>query len=349
MYKIGITIGDPSGIGAEIIAKSLSDENIFNSCLPIVFGSAAVMQDGIRVANVQNKLKVRAISNVEDAKFEPNVINVVDVYPDFDLKNLKYGKVQKESGHLAGLSIKKAIESALEKNPEKRVDAVVTAPINKEAFKLAGFPYPGHTEMFADLTNTKDYSMVLMHGNLRVAHVTTHVSMRQAIDLIKTERVLKTIKVANNACKSLGIAKPVIGVAGLNAHAGENGLFGQEEIEEIIPAVNKAKELGIDAQGPLPADTIFSKALGGMYDCIVAMYHDQGHIPVKQMGFTLDKETGLWTEMKGVNITFGMPIIRVSVDHGTAFGKAGKGTANAASLTNAIEVANLLAQNNENI
>lgn len=340
-FKIAITIGDPSGIGPEIIAKSLSKESVFDSCIPIVIGSEAVMRDGIKIA--KSELKVKAISDIKDAKFEPNTINVLDVYPEFDINNLKYGEVQKESGKLAGLSIKKAIELAL----EKEVDAVVTAPINKESFALAGFPYPGHTEMFADLTNTKDYSMVLMHGNLRVAHVTTHVSMRKAIDLIKTERVLKVIRVANAACKNLGIKEPVIGVAGLNAHAGENGLFGQEEIEEIIPAIKLAKAEGIKVEGPLPADTIFSKAMAGIYDCVVAMYHDQGHIPVKQLGFTLDKLTGLWTEIKGVNISFGMPIIRVSVDHGTAFGKAGKGTANEASLTNAIEVAIILAENKE--
>lgn len=189
--------------------------------------------------------------------------------------------------------------------------------------------------------------MILMHGNLRVAHVTTHVSMRKAIDLVKKERVLKVIRVANSACKSLGLKEPVIGVAGLNAHAGENGLFGQEEIEEIIPAIKLAKKEGIKVEGPIPADTIFSKAMAGLYDCVVAMYHDQGHIPIKQLGFTLDKLTGLWTEIKGVNISFGMPIIRVSVDHGTAFGKAGKGTANEASLTNALEVAIVLAQNKE--
>lgn len=340
-YKIAITIGDPSGIGSEIIAKSLANNEVFNSCLPIVVGNSEVMKEGIRIA--KSNLKVRTIQNVEDAKFEPNTINVLDVYPEFDIQNLKYGQVQAESGKLAGLSIKKAIELAL----EKQVDAVVTAPINKESFALGGFAYPGHTEMFADLTNTKNYSMILMHGNLRVAHVTTHVSMRQALDLIKKERVLKIINVAHNACKSLGIKEPVIGVAGLNAHAGENGLFGQEEIEEIIPAIEEARDQGFKVEGPIPADTIFSKAMAGLYDCVVAMYHDQGHIPVKQLGFTLDKATGLWTEIKGVNISFGMPVIRVSVDHGTAFGKAGKGTANEASLTNAIEVAIVLAENKD--
>lgn len=339
LYKIAITIGDPSGIGSEIIAKALADSAVFNSCLPVVIGSASVMEDGIRIA--QSSLKVKKIEKIEDAVFEQGVINVLEIYPGFDIKNLEYGKIQAESGKLAGLSIKKAIELAL----DKKVSAVVTAPINKESFKLAGFPYPGHTEMFADLTGTKDYSMILAHGNLRVAHVTTHVSMRQAIDLVKKDRILKVIKVANQACKDLGIENPKIAVAGLNAHAGENGLFGSEEIEEIIPAIKEAQNLGIDASGPLPADTVFSKVMAGVYDIVVAMYHDQGHIPVKQLGFTLDKQTGLWTEVKGVNISFGMPVIRVSVDHGTAFGKAGKGTANEASLKNAIEVALVLAEN----
>lgn len=330
---IAITIGDPSGIGSEIIAKALCQNDLYKECIPLVIGNADVMRNGIRVAGVS--LDINSIKDVSQIKDENDKINVLDVYPDYEIKNLKYGSVQKESGILAYKSIEEAIKLAA----EKKVAAVVTAPINKESFALAGSPYPGHTEMFAAMTNTKDYSMILMYNALRVAHVTTHVSMKEAVDMIKTPRVLKTIRVAHHACAQLGIDKPVIAVAGLNPHAGENGMFGREEIDEIIPAIQQAVSLGINAVGPVPADTLFSKAVGGMYDCVVAMYHDQGHIPIKLLGFAVNAKDGVWSDVKGVNITFGLPIIRVSVDHGTAFGKAGKGTANPSSLIEAISIA----------
>jgi 4-hydroxythreonine-4-phosphate dehydrogenase len=336
--KIAITIGDPSGIGSEIIAKALLS-NVDKSFEYIVIGSAKVMHEGIKIAKAD--LKINQITSIEQSINHNDVINVLDVFEDFRIEDLEYGKVQKQSGLLAGKSIETAISLAM----NGKVDAVVTAPINKESFNLAGYPYPGHTEMFADLTKTKDYAMILMHGNLRVAHVTTHVSMADAVKLISKERVLKKIKVANNACNDLGIKNPTIAVLGINPHAGENGLFGTQEIDEITPAINEAQNIGINAVGPIAGDTAFPKALSGMYDCVVAMYHDQGHIPIKLLGFSLNKETGIWEDVKGVNISFGMPIIRVSVDHGTAFGKAGKGTANADSLINAIEVAILLAKN----
>ena len=337
MYKIAITIGDPSGIGSEIIAKVLNKCSFEDTAL-IVVGNGSVLQDAIRITKAN--LILNRISDVEQAKNDPRILNYIEVFPEFDITLLEYGKVQKQSGLLAGKAIEKAIDLAL----KHQVDAVVTAPLNKEAFQLAGYPYPGHTEMFAALTNTKEYSMILAHGNLRVAHVTTHVSMRQAADLITKERVLKTIKVAHQACKELGIATPKIGVCGFNAHAGENGLFGDEEIKHITPAIQQALSQGIQVAGPIPADTIFIKALGRMYDCVVAMYHDQGHIPIKLLGFSMN-ENGKWENVKGVNITFGLPIIRVSVDHGTAFGKAGKGTANENSLVNSIEIAKILIKN----
>ena len=209
---------------------------------------------------------------------------------------------------------------------------------------LAGHNYSGHTEIYAELTNTKDYSMMLADGDLRVVHVSTHVSLREACDRVKKERVYKVILLANDACISLGIKKPRIAVAGLNPHAGENGLFGHEEIYEIIPAIKQALSEGMLVEGPLPADSLFSKARGGMYDIVVAMYHDQGHIPLKVLGFNYDKESQKWTAINGVNITLGLPIIRSSVDHGTAFDQAGKGIANESSLVNAIEYAIKLAK-----
>jgi len=222
---------------------------------------------------------------------------------------------------------------------EGSVDAVVTGPIHKEAIKAAGSPYAGHTEIFATRTKTKNYAMMLADDNLRVIHVSTHVSLRQACDLVKNERVLTVIRLADKALKDLGIRNPKIGVAGLNPHAGEGGLFGKEELEEIIPAIEQAKKENIIVDGPIPPDTIFSKVIGGQYDIAVVMYHDQGHIPMKVIGFKYNKETNKWSTMSGVNVTVGLPIIRTSVDHGVAFGKAGEGRANEESMVEAIKMA----------
>jgi len=226
----------------------------------------------------------------------------------------------------------------------KEIDAVVTGPINKESINQAGCPHPGHTEIFAVLTNTKDYAMMLIGEDLRVVHVSTHVSLRQAIERTKKPRVLTVIRLAHRALKALGIAEPKIAVAGLNPHAGEHGLFGDEEIKEIIPAIEEARTEGITVDGPIAPDTVFGRARGGLYDIVVCMYHDQGHIPLKTLGFTFDKTAQKWTSMSGVNVTLGLPIIRTSVDHGTAFGKAGKGTAAYDSMLDAIDVAIKLAQ-----
>ena len=216
---------------------------------------------------------------------------------------------------------------------------VVTAPINKEALHLAGHYYSGHTEIFADYTHTPHYAMLLMSGKLRVIHCTTHVSMRKACDLITRERVGEVIGLADQAMRMMGLEHYTIGVAGLNAHCSENGLFGTEEAEAISPAIQDAKERGIPVEGPIPPDTVFVKALAGQYDIVVAMYHDQGHIPLKVVGFQLDAATGRFTSMSGINTTIGLPILRTSVDHGTAFDKAGKNLANEASMVEALQLA----------
>ena len=225
------------------------------------------------------------------------------------------------------------------------IDATVTNALNKEAINVAGHHFSGHTEIYAHYTDTKKYTMMLAHENLRVVHVSTHVSLREACDRCKKERVYDVIKIADEACKKLGIENPKIGVAGLNPHCGENGLFGTEEIDEIIPAIEKAQKENINVEGPIPPDTIFSKARGGWYDIVVAMYHDQGHIPLKVIGFIYNQEDKKWEAVAGVNITLGLPIIRTSVDHGTAFDQAGTGKANELSLINAIDYAITLANN----
>ena len=257
------------------------------------------------------------------------------------MDQLEFGKVSKMGGETAFQCVKTVIELAM----AGKVDATVTNALNKEAINLAGHHYSGHTEIYADFTGTDKYTMLLAHENLRVVHVSTHVSLREACDRVKKQRVLDVIRIANDACKALGIKEPKVGVAGLNPHCGENGLFGREEIEEITPAVEAAKAEGINVTGPVAPDTIFSKARGGWFDIVVAMYHDQGHIPLKVVGFVYNDELKEWNAVAGVNITLGLPIIRTSVDHGTAFGHAGKGNANELSLINAIDYAITLANN----
>jgi 4-hydroxythreonine-4-phosphate dehydrogenase len=330
--KLGISMGDPAGIGPEIAAKTLALRTTYDYCRPLVVGDAACMEQACRIAGTD--LKVWPINSVKDARFEYGTIDVYDL-KNVDMANLAHGKVSAMAGNAAFEAVKKVIELAMAND----IDATVTGPINKESINLAGHHYTGHTEIYAHYTNTKNYTMMLAEGSLRVVHVTTHVSLRQACDLCKKERVLAVIKLANEAMKSFGIENPRIGVAGLNPHASDGGLFGWEEEKEIIPAINEAKKSGINADGPVPADTLFSKARGGWYDIVVAMYHDQGHIPLKVVGFTWNEKEKKWNSVSGINVTLGLPVIRASVDHGTAFGKAGKGTANPESLIIAMEYA----------
>lgn len=335
---ICFTMGDPAGVGSEIIAKVFASSEIHAKCRPLVVGDKQAMEDGIRIAGVD--LNVNTIDDVKQADFKVGVIDVLDLH-NVNMERLAYGVVDRECGKAAGEYIEKAIELAVARS----VSAIVTAPIHKESFDLGGYgkKYRGHTEMLAGLTNTEDYAMLLAHGNLRVVHVTTHVSMRKALDLIKKERVYTTIKIAFEACRQLGIESPRIAVAGLNPHSGDGGLMGDEEVKEIIPAMEKAEAEGIDVSGPIPPDTIFPRVNGGMYDIAVVMYHDQGHIPLKFAGFLYDGEK--WGSVGGVNITIGLPIIRTSVDHGTAFGKAGKGIASERSLLDALDYAIVIAEN----
>jgi 4-hydroxythreonine-4-phosphate dehydrogenase len=245
------------------------------------------------------------------------------------------------AGNAAFESIRKVIELAV----SKEIDATVTAPINKESLNLAGHHFSGHTEIYAHFTDTKKYAMLLADESLRVIHATTHVPLRQACDMITEERVYDVIRLLDNACKQFGIQNPRIGVAGLNPHAGDGGLFGTEDEERIAPAVEKAKAEGFNVEGPVPPDTLFSKAIQGKYDGCVAMYHDQGHIPFKLIGFKWNNKTQSMESVKGVNITLGLPIIRTSVDHGTAFEIAGKGIASEDALVIAIEYAVKMAKN----
>ena len=327
--KIAITMGDPAGIGSEIIVKALSYEKIYKECIPVVIGDQAVLNDAVRFADSQITLKM--ISDVTEAKGEYGCIEYINLDQIHD-GEWEYKRNSAQCGKASFQYIVYGINQAL----AHKVQAVVTAPINKRSLHMAGYNYSGHTEIFADYTNTKDFAMLLASKTLRVIHVSSHVSLREACDCVKKERILKVIQLADQGMRELGYKKPHIGVAGLNPHSSENGLFGKEEECEIIPAVEEAKTLGIDVEGPESPDTIFVKGQAGQYDIIVAMYHDQGHIPLKLCGFRYNLEGDKFESVSGINCTIGLPIVRTSVDHGTAFGKAGEGRANEESMIDAI-------------
>ena len=331
-------MGDPAGVGPEIIAMSLARREVYEQCRPIVVGDAAMMQLGVKAAGVD--LRVRAVENVADAKYEFGTMDVLDLKL-IDASQFAYGKVSPQCGNAAFESVRKAIELAM----AGEVDGTVTAPLNKEALHDAGHNFAGHTEIYAHFTGTKKYAMLLADDRMRVIHVSTHVSLREACDRAKKDRVIAVTELITDACKSFGIENPRIGIAGLNPHAGEGGLFGDEEIREIIPAIEEMKARGMNVEGPVPPDSLFSRARSGQFDGCVAMYHDQGHIAFKVGGFEWDRETQRMVAVKGVNITLGLPIIRVSVDHGTAFDVAGKGIANPDAMLMSIEYAALMAKN----
>jgi 4-hydroxythreonine-4-phosphate dehydrogenase len=335
---VGITLGDPSGIGPEITIKALALKDLWEKARIVVIGNRAVLNDALNI--VGSNLDLFEIKNPMQSRGY-GYVNFIEC--GIPKRLPEYGKVSREAGEAAYSYVIRAIDLAM----GGKIDAVVTGPLHKEALSQAGCPYPGHTEIFASKTNTTEYAMMLAAGDLNVVHVSTHVSLRQSCDLVTKERVLIAIRLACQGLEKLGIKKPRIGVAGLNPHAGEGGLFGIEELNEIIPAIEAARQHGINVQGPLSPDIAFVKGRDGQYDAIVAMYHDQGHIPVKMAGFVLDHEKGRWSTMQGVNITLGLPIIRTSVDHGVAFGKAGQGTANPQSMVEAIRLATVMAHNSK--
>jgi len=329
---IGITMGDAAGIGPEIAAKALSELWIYRICRPLIIGDVRVMQLACKIAGVA--LNLNPVESPEEGAYEFGTIDVLDLN-NVDLKNLTYGKVSKMGGQASLDYINKAIDLAL----VSRIDAVATGPIHKQAIHLAGSSYPGHTEMFAQQTKARDYAMMLIVGDLRVVHVTTHIALKEVPSLIKKERILRVIRLTHQAMIGLGIKNPRILVLGLNPHASDGGLFGSEEEREIIPAVHQARNQGILTDGPLPPDTAFVKLRSEGYDVAVAMYHDQGHIPLKLLAFDWDPDCRRWKSVGGVNVTLGLPIVRTSVDHGVAFDRAGQGTASPDSLIQAIELA----------
>ncbi len=323
---VTLTLGDPAGTGPEIITRALSEPAVSQLARLVVAGDAATLDRAQKFTGT--KLRVNSIADISAARFEPASIDVLDL-KNVDSGRVKLGQVDPAAGQAAYESIRTATLLAL----EGKANAIVTSAINKAALNAAGHHFDGHTGLLAHLCHAPGATMMLAADQLRVSHVSTHVSLREAIDRVKPERILKVIKLTHDAVKRLGIAQPRIAVAGLNPHAGEGGLFGDEEQKFIAPAIAEAVALGFDVQGPFAGDTIFFRTLQGEFDAAVAMYHDQGHVAAKMLG--------IW---RGVNVTLGLPIIRTSVEHGTDFANAGTGRSDPRSLIEAIKLAALMAR-----
>lgn len=338
--RIALTMGDPAGIGPEICVKALARAEVYRECMPVVVGDRAAIEDAIRFCGLP--VRVNEITRPEDAGGE---------FGEIDLLNLgllqKGGWEYKKNTALGGKVSYQYITRAITYAKEGRVKAVVTAPISKESLHMAGYPYSGHTEIFAEQTGTKDFAMLLASRSIHVIHVSTHVSLREACDRATKDRVLKVIRLADEGMRQLGYENPKIAVAGLNPHCSENGLFGNEEEKEIIPAIEAARAEGIRVEGPVSPDVVFVRCQAGQYDVVVAMYHDQGHIPLKLSGFKYDLHSNKYESVSGINCTIGLPLVRTSVDHGTAFGKAGEGRANEESMLDAIFAAVKMAEYRE--
>jgi 4-hydroxythreonine-4-phosphate dehydrogenase len=316
-----ITMGDPAGIGPEIISKVLNGNEIFPLCGPVVVGDAGILKK--QVEEMQLPIIVRSIASLSQADPAKGTIDVLDL-KNVDLASHRWGSPASSSG----TAVVEYIKTAVELTMNSEADAIVTAPISKEMMNAAGHRYAGHTELIAELTGSKEYGMMFVGGGLRVILATIHVALKDVPRLITKASVLKTLRLAHAAVQLFGIDKPRIGVAALNPHAGEGRLFGTEEWDRILPAVVEARGEGIHASDPIPADTLFYKAKNNYFDVVVAMYHDQGLAPLKMIAFG-----------NAVNITVGLPVIRTSVDHGTAYDIAGKGCADPASLLEAVKLA----------
>ena len=324
---VAITMGDPAGIGPEVTAKALLEKQVYEKCRPFVVGSAAAMDDALRL--IGSSMSTHVAHSLEDVVGDAGAVDVLDI------ENLDYGSIS--HGELSAVAGKAAVEWILkagELASSGKVQAIATAPINKEAASLAGYKDIGHMEIFQRQSGAKEVATMLMAGTLRVVHLTTHRSLRIACDYVTIDSVLAKIRLTDDSFKKWGFPTPRIGVAALNPHASDGGLLGDEEEKQITPAIREARSLGIDATGPIPADTVFNQAIDGKYDAVIAMYHDQGHIPIKVHDWA-----------RSVSVNLGLPFIRTSVDHGTAFDIAGKGIADHESMLESIKVAVSLASN----
>jgi 4-phospho-D-threonate 3-dehydrogenase / 4-phospho-D-erythronate 3-dehydrogenase len=318
---IAITMGDAAGIGPEVVVKALLSKEILEYCRPFVIGETSALQSITNI--IGGKVLFHIVTQPDRTNGIPGTIDVLDMH-NLTKEHIAHGRISAEYGKAAMEYIAEAARLAL----KHHVEAVVTAPINKEATAKAGYSDIGHLEYFARLSGVDEYATMLVSGNLRVVHLTTHYSLVEACSRVKKEHIIRWLKLTDKSFRNWGFSNPRIGIAALNPHGGEDGLFGKEEIEEIIPAVKEVAAMGINARGPFPADSIFNRAISGEFDVVLAMYHDQGHIPVKVFGFE-----------KSVSVALGLPFIRTSVDHGTAFDIAGKGIASSKSMEEAIRVA----------
>ena len=318
-------MGDPGGVGPEVVAKVLRDPAVRKICIPIVLANSFIMERTIRLLGYAGRL--REIASPEEAQSSGRFIQLID--PGIEgLSGIPQKRATALGGKASVSCIRKAVDFAL----RREVDAIVTAPISKESLKMAGFPWPGHTEMLAEFSRVKQYAMMLVGGSLRIILVTIHVPLRDVPRLLTRQKILTVIRLAKEACHVFGIRNPKIGVAGVNPHAGEAGMFGDEERKQILPAVRQAQREQIPVSGPYPPDTIFYRAMRGEFDIVVCMYHDQGLIPLKMSAFD-----------KGVNVTIGLPFVRTSPDHGTAYDIAWEGRANPSSMVEAVLLAAKLA------
>jgi 4-hydroxythreonine-4-phosphate dehydrogenase len=315
---VAITIGDPAGIGPEISVTALSDKAVYKTSRPLLIGERSVVERALRFCNLE--MEVNEVSNVREGTYRYGAIDLINM-KNIDVRNYSVGRVDKICGRVAYEYIEKAASLAL----AKEAAAVATAPINKEALRKAGIRSPGHTEILAELTGVSDPLTMFEVENLRIFFLTRHVSLIDAIKSINKQRVMSCIERCIDALNKLGTQEPLLAVAGLNPHSGEGGLFGDEELKYIIPAIDEARARGYRVDGPLPADSVFHLALQGKYSAVLSLYHDQGHIAAKTLDFH-----------NTISITLGLPFLRTSPDHGTAFNIAGKGTANVSSMKKAI-------------
>ena len=317
---LAITMGDVNGIGPEILAKALARPEVGYYCKPVVFGSIEALRKTAVFAPGMPGLQ--RLDTVADPLHGDNQVGVIDA--GFPAPVQRPGVLDPEAGRCAAEWIQEAVRCCL----DHRVDGMVTCPISKECIQRAGYAYTGHTSLIAEMCTAPDYRMCLFTDTMRIVHITAHLSMRDAIAAVKADRIVSSIRIGHDALRRMGLDNPRIAVAGLNPHAGEAGVFGREEIDEILPAIRCCQAEGIPCSGPYPPDTVFRRMRDGEFDMVIAMYHDQGHIPLKLMAMD-----------EGVNVTLGIPIVRTSVDHGTAFDIAGKGFAREESLIAAVRLA----------
>ncbi len=318
---IAVPIGDPAGVGPEITVKSIANKDVFDAARVVVVGDKKVIEKAIEICG--KDLKVNVINEPEEGVYDEKTLNIIDL-DNIDMDTFEYGKVQGMCGEAAYAYIEKAVDLA----NSRKVDAVATTPINKEALRAGGINFIGHTEIFGALTNTPDPLTMFEVRGLRVFFLTRHVSLRESCDMVKKERIIDYVKRCTEVLKQLGVTEGTMAIAGLNPHSGEHGLFGWEEVNEVTPAVEELKEMGYNVAGPIGADSVFHLALQGRFNSVLSLYHDQGHIATK----TLDFE-------RTIAITGGMPILRTSVDHGTAFDIAGKNIVSEVSMVEAILLA----------